>query len=373
MYERRTLSVLLLFILINSLWLPSTAAISLRSQAVIGGLLWRDYNGNGLQDEDDGMGIDGVVVRLFRDDGDALFELNGDDILIVETTTANDGEYRFLADVGAVYWVDVDETTLPVGLSLSPGPQSGPEPNLVLLNQDVFNIDFGYSPRGGVSGTIFYDYNMDGVQGLGENGAPDIEVCLHDDANADGRLDAADPLRECTFTDHQGNYLLDGLLYGHYVIVESEQPGVGYSTPHIIPVFLDPWLVSSTTAAPIGLVLLADVSGALFVDANHNGRRDPDETGLSGVTVTVSSLAGGDSVVTQSNADGVFLASNLMPGPYRITIPKRPVGYILNGPEAVDVELDFGEKKNGVDFPLAPLPQSAEHPLFFPMLRHPYP
>ena len=61
----------------------------------VGDYVWNDANGNGLQDEGAGYGLNSVTLNLYHDDGDGVFEPGSDDSYITSTVTAGDGGYTF--------------------------------------------------------------------------------------------------------------------------------------------------------------------------------------------------------------------------------------------------------------------------------------
>jgi hypothetical protein len=67
------------------------------------------------------------------------------------------------------------------------------------------------------------------------------------------------------------------------------------------------------------------VGGYVFTDANQNGQRDPDEKGLAGVIV---SLTSGSATLTQTTAaDGAYLFQGLAAADYTVIAPTAPAGY----------------------------------------------
>ena len=75
--------------------------------------------------------------------------------------------------------------------------------------------------------------------------------------------------------------------------------------------------------------LLGSVSGNVFVDANSNAKLDTGDSGLAGVTVTLTGIdANGKSVnlTTASASDGTYSFTGLLSGTYTVT-EKHPTGY----------------------------------------------
>ena len=69
----------------------------------------------------------------------------------------------------------------------------------------------------------------------------------------------------------------------------------------------------------IGVYSPAALEGYCFVDRNGNGRPDPDEESLSGVTITLSRAEGGQKAKkTETGPDGVWRFENLRPGVFNL-------------------------------------------------------
>ena len=75
-----------------------TRDAGLLGPATVGNYVWQDSNGNHLQDGGEN-GINGITVRIYRDNGDNI-PVPGTDTLVGTTTTANDGSnngaYQFV-------------------------------------------------------------------------------------------------------------------------------------------------------------------------------------------------------------------------------------------------------------------------------------
>ena len=74
--------------------------------AAIGNYIWVDEDSNGLQDEGE-PGIPNVTVNLYDDTG----------TLVATTVTDSHGGYLFPYLQAGTYYVDVNETTLPSGMT----------------------------------------------------------------------------------------------------------------------------------------------------------------------------------------------------------------------------------------------------------------
>ncbi|MCO6449427.1 MAG: hypothetical protein J5I90_01445 [Caldilineales bacterium] len=341
-----------LALVVYGVFFSSPSAASPLTDINMGGLVWGDRNGDGLANDGTGSGLVNVVINVYADNGDQMFQPNTSDKLVTTTRTASDGRYQVALPDGLAYWFDVDESTLTAGLQWVAGADSRSEPALVIASgKETGDINFGYSPRGSVWGTVFYDYDLDGQHGLGEPGAQGVEICLYRDRGVIGQLGPEDGFLSCTFSDEQGNYLFGSLLYGDYLIVETPRLGVGNSTFNLIAAFLDPWLVQGTDVPDIGDVLLASMSGKLYIDVDGDGRHDSDENmGISGVSLQAKNITSGALYAVQSDGEGLFSFDNLMPGVYSLEAPDVSSSLVRSGPGDVTLTLGFDDHQSGYDF-----------------------
>lgn len=322
----------------------------------IGDYVWQDFNGNGLQDDGEDAGLAGVGLRLYRDNGDGQFQPQIADMLVGQTVSGADGSYHLSAPSSGGYWVEVDASTLPAGLVVIAGDQSHTSPHFLTVwsAQGYSGVDFGYSPRAVLWGQVFYDYDLDGDQGLGESGVIGAELCLYEDVNADTLLDPEDPLLHCLLSDTQGGFAFADLLRRHYLVRETPRSGVGHSTISTLPAFVDPWQAAGQALAPIGNVQLGGLGGVLFVDVNGNQMREPDEAaGISGATLRLQHLASGALFTTTSDATGRYLFADLMPGAYALTLHTYPAGYNPTNAADRSVQVVWGSSDLTQDFSFA--------------------
>ncbi|MDA1177456.1 MAG: carboxypeptidase regulatory-like domain-containing protein [Planctomycetota bacterium] len=100
----------------ESLEVRALLAVSGTEPAIVG-TVFVDNNGNSQLDT--GEGIQGVSVRLFRDDGDSTFESNGSDVQVNSLQLTNSsGVYEFdNLDPDASYFVQAAQTVGGVGLT----------------------------------------------------------------------------------------------------------------------------------------------------------------------------------------------------------------------------------------------------------------
>ncbi|MBN2449946.1 MAG: hypothetical protein JXR77_06135, partial [Lentisphaeria bacterium] len=108
----------------------------------IGDVVWDDYDGNATEDPGE-LGIPGVTLRLYQDDGDNVFEPGAQDPLLDTQVTDGNGLYDFTGLFPGTYWVDVDDTSPPL---IGFGRTTTYDPLRVVLasGQDQNGADFGY-------------------------------------------------------------------------------------------------------------------------------------------------------------------------------------------------------------------------------------
>lgn len=238
--------------------------------------------------------------------------------------------------------------------------------------QTSFMNDFGdmsdaYYPTasdpkpGSIGNRIWLDENSNGLQDAGETGIPNVTVGLYDSTGT--------TLLATTVSDSDGGYLFNDLALGTYVVKVNTST---MSATLAANQTYDPdatvnsaTSVTLTTTAP--MVLTADfgynwsptanvtgntgTTGAIgdrvWIDADGDGRQDPGEPGLSGISVTLRG-PGADGVfgtaddttvaTTTTDAAGNYVFTALAAGAYQVWVNNgaTPSGYTQTGdPDAV--------------------------------------
>ncbi len=341
-----------------------SADVDIVAPASIGDYVWNDSNGNGQQDDAASRGINGVKVNLWNDANGSGTIDTGDSILDT-TTTQNDGSgnpgwYEFTHLWPGNYIVQIDDDNFnsgqPLeGMELISGSQSGPEPYPKSLSEgeNYMNADFGYAGRGSISGVVYYDWDQSHSQGLGEDGIPNVQVCLYKDTNDNGHLDTGEPQLECKQTASDGSYVFTNYLPGNYIVTETNPTGYDSTTPDELAVQLI--VVGASGSAPnnnYGDVSYADLGDMTYVDTNGNGQQDSGETlGISApITVTGHTVNGQDVTYTlNSDVNGTYHVRDLIPGTYTVTVGSVD-GYILTSQNPLVTTLEPGESDLDIDF-----------------------
>ncbi len=279
--------------------------------AAVYGTVFDDADGDGVQDPSE-TGLADVPVRL---QGSSLAFTGPYGGYTFSTTTA--GRHSLIETDPAGYF----STT----------------PNQIRLDADLnqgYQVDFGDAAVGSgfaaVYGTVFEDANGNGQWDIDESGIRQVTVTL------DGRS---------TSTNFYGNYTLSIPTPGRRTVREFDPEGYFSTTPN--DVILD-LALDQGYQVDFGDALqnsdFAILLGTVFEDADGDGQRDVDETGLADVPVRL------DGVLTATtDASGNYFFK-LGPG-IRTLVEIDPPGYFSSTPNRVnlavergaDYQLDFGD------------------------------
>jgi hypothetical protein len=159
----------------------------------IGDLVWKDLNGNGIQDDGPNSGMSDVPVSLFRENGTP-----GQFTVVANTTTSQSGFYSFTGLTAGNYKVHIDVDAVPfycqpttqTVVTLNDATNSkindqGDTP-VITLNpadpnqRDYSNADAGFKvvPLGSLGDYVWKDTNNDGIQNDGNTGVAGLGVKL---------------------------------------------------------------------------------------------------------------------------------------------------------------------------------------------------
>lgn len=134
------------------IWSGTPFTVQEPSFGVIGDAVWNDADADGIYDGGE-IGLDGVTVRLYLDDGDGVFDPTSDDLYATQTTGddpntggTQQGYYRFTNVLPNDYWVHLDPTNYAAGNALAgfvPTTANATTSVTVTDNLTVSNIDIG--------------------------------------------------------------------------------------------------------------------------------------------------------------------------------------------------------------------------------------
>ncbi len=313
----------------------------------IGDTIFRDWNGNGVQDAGE-EGIAGVTVTL---SGAAS---------ATAVTDAN-GKYLFSGLGAGSYTVSVPAAGsggVPTGYTLTADPDGGAATatfnKTLATNEILLGADWGYQPTGtaSIGDKVFEDIGNDGAFTSGTDaGIANVTVSLYEDSNKDGVIDAGDALVATAVTNSSGDYLFSNLAAGANYLVKVDKAdadiasyfaakyGAGtpsqLSTPELIA---SPALSGADLDNDFGFwkVNPASIGNELFIDADRSGGFSAGDTPLANVTVTLY-RDGLPVATTVSDADGKYLFGNLGPGNYKVVVstidPDLPAGLFATATE----------------------------------------
>jgi uncharacterized repeat protein (TIGR01451 family) len=208
-------------ILLTFGFLAGVSAMVFAGKSTIGDFIWLDYNQNDLKD-DGPTGINGVEVRVYKDDGDGIFSPTIDALIAISMTineppgadgdntlTGEPGFYDISVDDGG-HWVHLPASNFAPGGPLEGYTYTGsgivlPDGSVVLfrnvpLLSDVDDADFGFAPLdwgdlpdddatpGDDSPfSAGYNTNSTGVAGPSHVIVPGLRIGASVDAETDGQ------------------------------------------------------------------------------------------------------------------------------------------------------------------------------------------
>ncbi|MGO9601740.1 MAG: beta strand repeat-containing protein, partial [Isosphaeraceae bacterium] len=302
----------------------------------IAGFVYVDANNDGIKQAGE-SGIQGVTVSL-----------SGTDILnrpVTETTTtAANGSYTFSGLVPGTYTVTETQPSNYLDGKDTIGTPAGTNPSknvfsLTLsptgVSVSAVKYNFGELAPSTLSGYVYIDANDDGTKQGSETGIAGVTVSLT------GTDDLNNAINLTTTTLADGSYSFSNLRPGTYTITETQPSGYfegkdtigaqgGSSATQ--DVFSNVVVTSGTTGTSnnFGELVPSSLSGFVYVDANDDGTKQAGESGIAGVTVSLTGtddLNNAVSLTTTTLADGSYGFTNLRPGTYTIT-ETQPAGYL---------------------------------------------
>ena len=310
--------------------------------AQVSGTVWLDRNRNGKRDTND-KPVSGAKVQLEQ-------KTAGGSTYLATFTTKADGQFAFAISKAGDYRLRIDLpkdhffTVHGTDSAALPGQRDrSVTPYFTVQNGDAVKKDIGAVTGGcNISIVAFEDTNGNGGR---TNSEPFLRGVT---AELLYEYDGKTYVVTKTTSDKKGNlsiwdvspgtYRLRVTLPNNYVIgprgdkntswyncINADKtPGKGYSNTFTLQ-------VGHSMSMGIGAVKTGSVKGKIWLDANSNGKMDASEKGLSGVSLTVSSVAFQFTRTVQADASGNYSITGLQPGNYKLTV-KLPTGYIFTYP-----------------------------------------
>ncbi|MEM1312156.1 MAG: SdrD B-like domain-containing protein, partial [Patescibacteria group bacterium] len=315
-----------------------------QNKGSISGKIHTDSNFNNQYDNGE-TELESIPIELVDDQNN----------VVAQTTTDANGNYQFSDIPEGIYTIRtiVDEIPVydPDGVS-SPKEASieiSADPNKTL---DHSNINFGYSPRGSISGTVYedLDYNFDFFDAF--DGGSDYEL------NSSPSVSIFDSNNQ-KIGDGDGEYSFGSLLLGTYTLrinpnssyYQLEDPDSTRNLETTIEVTSQSLNV---TEVDFGFAFNSQVSGSTFLDINQDGvcgnttdciRLSEVEYRLTGINILNESVDRVVNSFTSSNTigsfqEGDFYFGEVKAGNYTLTQTQ---------PSEYDDGLDYLGSNDGFD------------------------
>ncbi|MEM1335045.1 MAG: SdrD B-like domain-containing protein, partial [Actinomycetota bacterium] len=268
-------------------------------------------DGDGTQDLGE-PGLATVVVELVHFGPDGV--PGGDDDSFFTTTTDANGNYLFENLPLGEYEVTVTGGITLVDNTDDPDtPGLGDSTSLTTLtagDPDDLDQDFGYNASSVLGDKVWLDLDGDGVVDPGEPGLAGVEITITSPGIPGGLT---------TTTNADGDYIFENIPDDDYTISVNPAtlpPGVsqtfdfdGVGTPDTS----DTTLVDSDLEQDFGYNGAGSIGDTIWLDLDGDGTVNGGETGLDGVTVTLTwdGPAGPVTFTTTTDANGNYLFDNL--------------------------------------------------------------
>jgi hypothetical protein len=209
------------------------------------------------------------------------------------------------------------------------------------LNTEDANVTFANTPNSNITGCKFEDFNVNGYRDGTEPAISGVTVYL--DTNNNGALDTGEA---STTTNQFGTFAFNNLAPGTYNLREVVPPGY-FQTTQPLNIVLGP--NQTFTCALIGNSRRYDQPVFKFRDDNRNGIADPGEPPLANIPFVLDLNRnnrydpGVDSEIVRTNAQGIALFTDLLPGTYSVLEvfdPRVPNPFpIPTGPNPVNFDV----------------------------------
>ena len=321
-------------IVLASLMIQPTAAVTQTQPAssiagphaplgvsTIGDFVWQDDNRDGNQDTGE-AGIDGVLVKLWLDDGDGVFDPTQDTLIDQKTTGDNpntpdveQGWYLFDELDGVnFYWVEIDSTNFDPGgplenYELTSDSTYGPTPmgvNLPTEPSEYLDADFGYAPQ---AATIAVTKTADPTS-LPEPGGP-VTFTVTIDNQSTAVSVTIDTLNDSVHGDLNGQ--------GDCSVPQTIAPGASYTCQFTATVTGDTGYVETDVVTASGVdsnnndvsaqddatVELSDAPSSMQVLKSANPASLPEPGGTVTFTVQINNTSAADSITINTLTDSI--------------------------------------------------------------------
>ncbi|MBN1268456.1 MAG: hypothetical protein JXB04_02630 [Kiritimatiellae bacterium] len=332
------------------------APVEIHPAGMIGDFVWRDINGDGVQDGGDETGIWGVYLTCTPPTNINLG--NGYGAAITNVTSTNGYYYFKSLPATGVYTVRVLTATLPGGVGTNTFDEDGVRDNITRVYINVYTngtnnthltTDYGYQISGMIEGTIWHDFNRNGAStpDPGEDWLTNVTVYLCSGSTPCGAGGAV----ATNYTDTNGYFQFVGYT-GTWTVSVNTNTGPlgtgtwyrsfdtdGLSTTNYVVVNVPPGGVDRADFSyyRIGAYAIGDM---VFFDWDGDGVQDANEEGIPDITVWLYEDVDHDGVVDSgidamigsdsTSSTGWYLYPNLPTGSYLVIVNEADTDFPSN-------------------------------------------
>lgn len=363
-----------------------------KKKVSVGNQVWFDANGNGLYEEGQEEGIDGVTLTISRTDGQPVTDYAGSPYT-TEIQSANGGKYLFenlpalpedvryevtVSNVPAEYTPTQADVGGAEGVDNNSSTGKATSTRLVNNDDQDLTLDFGFVKHKKVSigNQVWFDADHNGLFDNNEQGIENVKLTVtRTDGNPVTNYMGQELTEDqrSTMTNAQGQYLFENLAVlpagTKYVVTVSEVPAQYEPTKADVG-GVEGVDNNSSTGTATSTDLTTDgaqdltldfgfvykkvsIGNQVWFDKDNDGLFNNNEKGIANAQLTVTRTDGQPvvdfkgqpySVKTTTNADGQYLFADLSVLPadvkYVVTIADIP-GYLptkadVGGVEGVD-------------------------------------
>ena len=339
---------------------PLTVALGETKQVVVGaiypgsitGTCYLDDNFSATLDDNEKV-VSGLTVTLLDAQGNEVDKAKSNSKGVYTFENLTPGTYQLSMQAKSGYaFTCLGEHNVMLNLSGGAGQS---EPFFLALGENLQQMDAGMILPGVVQGSVFADSNDNGLQDEGETGLADAVVQL---MSEEGEVFQAT-------LDETGSYCFDAVMPGrYYVRYELPQDAVfspvqsgGNTLTGEGNVGASEWFdfaTGQTVDMPlVGGVILGEISGAVFTDANGSGTMETGDQLLAGVVFTLTpSRSDLEEISCTTGEDGAFTLAQIHPDRYTLQIT-FPQGLVLTRQTAFTLPLTPGQNQQTISLDMA--------------------
>ena len=292
--------------------------IGLIKPGKVQGTVFADRNDNGIRDTEEN-GLNGVIVRLMGEEGEAFSTVIGDD-----------GNYLFDAVMPGTYTLEYElpehavfARTIAGGNTITGDRTGSSEPFTMHSGDELEGPVCGVLTLGRIAGRAWMDHDGDGICTGDEEPAGSVTVTL---------TPSRGELEEITaITGENGTFLLNDLRPDTYTLTVSTPAQYVLSRTDNVDLPLIAGKDTQSVQLPVimgavwsdqmlGIVMPASLSGQFWLDENNNGLFDDGEQTPAGYEITVTDDRNGKVFdVLRTDEEGRFTTSGMIPGSFTLS------------------------------------------------------